>query len=395
MIGFDRMFNGSMGMQVNRMLEALGMPENLGDMVGAQIDSSRGDFAGMMRNLQDLTSGMSTSQMDAVFGRGLPGSMFVPRPMDVLRGGFLGASMMAPTYPPMGFNPLGGISREAPFGMGLTGRSIEQACRFNPMFRSQLEQMLGGRIIPDFRNDGRLSVFRPPFNMLGMGLRQSIGAGLLPGMGIAGALGGLGLPMGGPLMGNPVARSILGGLQRMEYNMISMVAGPGSKAALMADPGSRTMANGMGIDIRNASFEDIIFLLLMKYAKNKENDIMKKVNDLNKSEQAANNKGFMGGLGSLAGGAAGLWLGGPMGAMMGSQMGGQLGGALANGGAPYTGQGQDVFGANADPSQMSDTMKQQMLQKLMGDLQKLYEMLTNMIKTMHDMQMSPIRNLRG
>ena len=44
---------------------------------------------------------------------------------------------------------------------------------------------------------------------------------------------------------------------------------------------------------------------------------------------------------------------------------------------------------------MSDTMKQQMLQKLMGDLQKLYEMLSNMIKSMHDMQMTPVRNLRS
>ena len=48
-----------------------------------------------------------------------------------------------------------------------------------------------------------------------------------------------------------------------------------------------------------------------------------------------------------------------------------------------------------DASKMSDTMKQQMLQKLMGDLQKLYEMLSNMIKSLHDMQMTPTRNLRG
>lgn len=44
---------------------------------------------------------------------------------------------------------------------------------------------------------------------------------------------------------------------------------------------------------------------------------------------------------------------------------------------------------------MSDTMKQQVLQKLMSDLQKTYEMLSNMNKSMHDMQMIPIRNLRG
>jgi len=44
---------------------------------------------------------------------------------------------------------------------------------------------------------------------------------------------------------------------------------------------------------------------------------------------------------------------------------------------------------------MSETLKQQMLQKLMSDLNKMYEMLSNMMKSMHDMQMTPIRALRG
>ena len=55
----------------------------------------------------------------------------------------------------------------------------------------------------------------------------------------------------------------------------------------------------------------------------------------------------------------------------------------------------DENGNVGDPSKMSETAKQQALQKLMGDLQKLYEMLSNMIKSMHDMQMTPVRNLRG
>jgi len=56
-----------------------------------------------------------------------------------------------------------------------------------------------------------------------------------------------------------------------------------------------------------------------------------------------------------------------------------------------------VFGMNQglDTSKMSHMMKQQLLQKQMGDLTKLYEMLSNMLKSMHDMQMATARNLRG
>ena len=87
---------------------------------------------------------------------------------------------------------------------------------------------------------------------------------------------------------------------------------------------------------------------------------------------------------------------GVIGSAVGSLGGaGKSGGGGGGGGGGGTGlEGADL-GGKMDLSMMSDIMKQQMLQKLMGDLQKLYEMLSNMIKSMHDMQMTPIRNLRG
>ena len=61
----------SVGTQVNRMLDAIGMPDAYGDKIGAMIDLSRGDMAGFHRNIVDLASGFSTGQMDRIMnGRG-------------------------------------------------------------------------------------------------------------------------------------------------------------------------------------------------------------------------------------------------------------------------------------------------------------------------------------
>ena len=46
-----------------------------------------------------------------------------------------------------------------------------------------------------------------------------------------------------------------------------------------------------------------------------------------------------------------------------------------------------------DPNQ-SDTTRSAMLQKMMNDLQKVYQLLTNMMKSMHDMGMAAVRNIR-
>ena len=47
-----------------------------------------------------------------------------------------------------------------------------------------------------------------------------------------------------------------------------------------------------------------------------------------------------------------------------------------------------------DSSKTSDTLKQMQMQKLMEDLKKMYEMLSNVMKSMSDMQMAAVRNLR-
>jgi hypothetical protein len=71
-------------------------------------------------------------------------------------------------------------------------------------------------------------------------------------------------------------------------------------------------------------------------------------------------------------------------------IGGQLGSAV---GGMFSGQG-GANGAFGNTSQQSDTLKQMQMQKLMEDLKKMYEMLSNVMKSMNDMQMAAVRNLR-
>lgn len=424
----DRMFNGSGGMQAARMMEALGMPSTVAEMAGAQIDLAKGDMAGVQRLMMAATQGLSTAQADNLFGKGLAPMGFVPRPslfggalgslvggaVAGLPGALLGGAAGALANPLFGrgFNPFGGgITREAPFGTGREGRSIERAIQQNPLFKGMLERQLGGTILPDMRNDGRLTIYRPPFNQLGGVMREAMAGGLLPQVGLANVFARAALPLGGALAGNMVAGSILGSMTRLEGNMASFMGRMTgdhvgqARGELMMDRNTSAMAQGMGIDIRNASFEDILFLMLMKYAKKKEDDIMAKVKQLDQSSKAAADKGGSqgkGGLGGILGAAGGIvgnmiapGVGGAIGGALGQGVGGAIGGAGNTSSTAGAGLAGTDLGGTMDPSSMSETMKQQAMQKLMGDLSKLYEMLSNMIKSMHDMQMTPTRNLRS
>lgn len=48
------------GMRVNDLLDRCGLPDSLGDQIGARIDQMRGDRTGEMINLRDLWSGLPT-----------------------------------------------------------------------------------------------------------------------------------------------------------------------------------------------------------------------------------------------------------------------------------------------------------------------------------------------
>jgi len=401
-IGIDRLLQGSQGMQVNRMLDALGLPDQLGDMIGAQIDAARGDWQGYARNMMDLTSGMSSSQVDGLFGKGLPGSQFVPRPHEMLTKGreLWGKQFHTP------FGTMD-ISREQLGGKGLfgkmVGRSMERAILTNPAFKARMERILGGRIIPDGRADGKITVarFRPNFPTI---------------------------PFSNQIANNPMLSGMYGALSRMENNIKNLVnsmtggansaggAGGADKSgggnALtnttngvdLKDPETKELADGMGMNMGALSFEDIMFLMMMKYARKKEKEIISKMNELSQAEgkggeEGGGRRGYGGIISSIAGIAGGVlggMVGGPIGSMIGSKLGGMAGGAIGNA-VDGGGGGGGAGGSNGpmgDSSKTSDTLKQMQMQKLMEDLKKMYEMLSNVMKSMNDMQMAAVRNLR-
>jgi hypothetical protein len=331
-VGLDRLFQGSSGTQVNRMLDKLGLPDAFGDMIGAQIDAAKGDMAGYARNMMDLTSGLSTGQMDQMFGKGLLGPHFAPRPHAMMgKGRKLWGKQF---HTPFGTHD---ISRERLGGKGrfgrMVGRSMEKAIMTNPAFKARMERVLGGRIIPDGRADGKITVHRFRPNVQG-------------------------IPFGAQLAGNPMLSGIYGALSRIEGSVKKAVeqltgaqsAKGGAEAggtsgtdasnpySAADDKGIQDMAKECGIS-QPMSFEDLLFLLMMKYAKKKEKEILDAANKI-------------------------------------------------------TNKREDRGGYNAMDSKQSDTGDQAKLQKMMNDLQKVYQLLTNMIKSLHDMGMAATRNIR-
>ncbi|MFH1810529.1 MAG: hypothetical protein ABIJ09_17440 [Pseudomonadota bacterium] len=427
--GLNRMAEGSIGMQTNRMLDALGLPDNIGDMIGAQIDAANGDWAGYARNMMDLTSGMSSTQMDGVFGRGLPGAHWMPPPSKTLAKGL---KLWGQSFA----TPFGSFqaSRQQLGGKGLVGRmvgrSMERAIKRNPAFRAHMEKVLGGRIQLDGRNDGKITVlrFKPRFGRV---------------------------PFSGAISGNPMMSGLYGALARLEGNIKNLAqsmtkggattgsngvgaqgtTGAQSDAALLSDPETSKLAEGMGMT-PPLSFEDMLFLMMMKYARKKEKEILGKMNELSSKDgtqgaQAEQGAGAAGGTGGTANpqaqaqynAAANKIMSNPNASDTLKQMQmaklnsdfGQSGvqtqrqptaaeteaynkqvDQLVNQGAltPEQGQQAKAQGAFGDPNKTSDALKQMQMQKLMEDLKKMYEMLSNVMKSMHDMQMAAVRNLR-
>ena len=66
---------------------------------------------------------------------------------------------------------------------------------------------------------------------------------------------------------------------------------------------------------------------------------------------------------------------------------------------PMAGQPGQIMDAQGNvvgnPNQMSETMKQQMLQKMVEDLRKMYELLSNILKEMNEMQKTAIDNVKA
>lgn len=361
MVSIGRMIAGSWGMNVNRMMDALGLPDSVGDAIGAKIDEVRGDVDGWTRNVADLTSGLRTGDMDQLFGAGLPPSQYVPRPfdnyshcVDAFGGGYGTPSI-----------------EEVDLGKGKIGKAIDALLLTNDEFRAGMNQMLGGMCIPDTQMDGKIKVLRYTPTFGGMDLTNHL------------------------MSANPMVSGVFRGLSLMEGNMqrtMSSMLNLGFNVRgapmdmVLRDPETAQLAHGMGMQAP-LSFEDILFLMMMKYGKKKEREILNKMDELSGKggQKGSGVKKFLGTAAQVAGMAVGASAGGPLGLAIGNAVGSMVGQAISGEG------GQGGIGGDQPKS---DTIKQMEMQKLMEDLKKMYEMLSNTVKMMHDMQMTPVRNLR-
>ena len=197
----------SQGTQVNQMLDSLGYPDMVGDLVGAQVDLRNGNLGGYLRNMQDAFSGLPTQAFNSP---NFPQPFGMRRPS---RGLSRSRLLHSHTYS----TPFGStrVERRQLGGRGplgrLVGRSLERRIMNNPAFRGAMERRLGGRIRLDGRADGRITVVknRPNFRLPGLGF------GSIP----------------GPFGKNPLAGGLFGALARMDKDLMSLVRGASGQAA--------------------------------------------------------------------------------------------------------------------------------------------------------------------
>ena len=69
----------SAGTELNRMMDKLGFPDQVGDVYGAALDAAIGDSTGMARNLLDAYSPFTTSQLDSLT-RAMSPAAFMRKP---------------------------------------------------------------------------------------------------------------------------------------------------------------------------------------------------------------------------------------------------------------------------------------------------------------------------
>lgn len=394
-----------MSVGLDTTLRTLGLNRAFADQIGQMVGTRVNAKAGLEALLFAQYAALGQQTQPSSNGT-MPPNGWVPGPAE-----FLGSS--AGNLRALVGNGYGGVNAPQALGGTPVATSIQAALLTQPGFRDRLEQGLKGQVVgPNAK--GGVTVWRPQNNRIGTQTRSML-TSAPPAGSIQFSLGNMNTQLNPGTLGGPTG-GILRGLAQLEGNIASMVQGWTSKNQ---DPAVMKAAQQAGVNIKNPNFEDMMFLNMMTYTTKKEKDIMGKVEQLSGNAtgaatanatgtQAGN--GFFGGLTQTVGGTMSRTLGVQLpGSSQFPSVGsavGQTAAAATPGAAAATGvagttgttaaaaTAAAAGGTGVNPAEMSETAKQQMLQKMMGDLQKLYEMLSNILKTMHDMQMTPIRNLK-
>lgn len=413
----------SLGTQVNRALDNLGLADSFGDKIGALVDLQRGDIAGAMRNLFDLSSGLKTSTLDNLTGsRSNPafGCGFVPR--HTCGGSHL--ERYRSTY--FTRDRVGNqahVGQKYNFGWGpfqcqgrITSRQYNGSfCK--PIRLADNEWLYRGRTYPslnaiyrdarDGRTDGvattahtvdrwRVVPNSPFANFPATVLSQLQNAAQA---GVAGAVGA-GVNAANSL--RDVLGSILGGVAA--YNPAAGASPSQGGAPSNGSSSTDSVLNGGG------TLEEKIALLMNKLSSHFDQQIQDKMKEVEQA-MAADKKKTEGGGGGLFGGAfkaiagvfgavapiagkiAGTAIGGPLGGFAGGVIGDMAGNVvnnMANGSAGGEG------GASGDSTGKSNLqLLQTQLQQLIDRRNQMFQTVSQMLKSLGDTSNSIIRNLKA
>ena len=287
--------------------------------------------------------------LDRLYGRSLAPEGSVPDPAQ-----FFDFGKRLPDT--RGYQALGGMGGDRSFMETLVGRSIVAALRTDPNFRERFQGALGGDILPVGTQDGRLSVHQaapgarpalprlsvvPPDGRAAAGGVPSQHAAISVLISSPAALQAQAQSRG--MAGVPSSMGpILGGLQQLEQNIMGLAKGLGEKG-------------GAGGAAPTGTFDDVATAV------------------------------------TAQSGAMGLPTDYP-GPLSGQPISASMKEALKQSG-PEGQQAAAMLAQNAAAGSMSDTARQQMLQHQLNQLKKLYEMLSNILKAMHEAQMEAVRNI--
>lgn len=375
----------SLGTKINDLLGQHGLA---GGLIGAQVDALAGNPLGALNNLRDAF-------LEAAMGRGTNGLE-----RQLLTGGqFPALQLPAPhaalhhlrpqvghTYHRMDLAP---GSRNDWFARAFDPRrrgaaKFERLLKQNPLVRAMFERAIGGRFVPDRKNDGKITIERThlkfrPVGMPGMHPLAKNAQALLQGMdnavlgaasGLAGFAGMIGAGLG-QVAGGFLGRPSLPG-QAPASPQAPAAGGNNEINQILADP--------------SLTIEDKITMMLMAIMKNMDKDIEdqgKRIADLQQQQnksgsssqgaggKGAGGKGGKGGLFGLAGSVAGGAFGGPIGSMIGGQVGQAASGLLGgSSGAAGAANGQ------SSPSIDVETLK---LKRLVEKRGQMFDLLRQII----------------
>ena len=135
---------GSISNNFNRLMNSIGFPNELGNIMGAALEARIENNVGVARNLFDTFSSISTPSLDTLMAGAFGPGAQILRPHDNYHHHF---ALHHTTH----------YGREQ-ISIFNTSPEFESKVMADPAFRASVETQLGGRIIYDGNADGRLSV---------------------------------------------------------------------------------------------------------------------------------------------------------------------------------------------------------------------------------------------